>query len=174
MINKFKFDAVTAMKQITNKEYEEWQKYKAEKAKGHVLLPDTVRFICEANGYERFFLVNHLIGGPEKQFFYFILGKRRCSAFFAFKLVIALPDDLPVGIVAVPDLWTVPAATVGALDLAGENADRTQAVLALLAGSHQRLDHLEGFRRYDGFVVVTHIVLWDLALVHKGMLITKN
>ena len=33
------------MKQITNKEYEEWQKYKAEKAKGHVLLPDTVRFI---------------------------------------------------------------------------------------------------------------------------------
>ena len=40
------------MKQITNKEYEEWQKYKAEKAKGHVLLPDTVRFICEANGYD--------------------------------------------------------------------------------------------------------------------------
>ena len=38
------------MKQITNKEFEEWQKYKAEKAKGHVLLPDTVRFICEANG----------------------------------------------------------------------------------------------------------------------------
>ena len=33
-------------------EYEEWQKYKAEKAKGHVLLPDTVRFICEANGYD--------------------------------------------------------------------------------------------------------------------------
>ena len=31
------------MKQITNKEYEEWQKYKAEKAKSHVLLPDTVR-----------------------------------------------------------------------------------------------------------------------------------
>ncbi len=40
------------MKQITNKEYEECQKYKAEKAKGHVLLPDTVRFICEANGYD--------------------------------------------------------------------------------------------------------------------------
>ena len=37
------------MKQITNKEYEEWQKYKVEKAKGHVLLPDSVRFICEAN-----------------------------------------------------------------------------------------------------------------------------
>ena len=32
------------MKQITNKEYEEWQKYKAEKAKGHVLLPDMAIF----------------------------------------------------------------------------------------------------------------------------------
>ncbi len=40
------------MKQITNKEYEEWQKCKAEKANGHILLPDTVRFICEANGYQ--------------------------------------------------------------------------------------------------------------------------
>ena len=40
------------MKQITNKEYEEWKKYKAEKAKGHVLLPDTARFICEANDYD--------------------------------------------------------------------------------------------------------------------------
>lgn len=33
------------MKQITNKDYEEWQKYKSKKAKGHVLLPDTVRFM---------------------------------------------------------------------------------------------------------------------------------
>ena len=40
------------IKQITNKEYEEGQKYKAEKVKGYVLLPDTVRFICEANGYD--------------------------------------------------------------------------------------------------------------------------
>ena len=52
LICKHWFDEVTAMKQITNKEYEEWQKYKAEKAKGHVLLPDTVRFICEANGFD--------------------------------------------------------------------------------------------------------------------------
>jgi hypothetical protein len=52
LIDKFQFNEVPAMKQITNKEYEEWQKYKAEKAKGHVLLPDTVRFICEANGYD--------------------------------------------------------------------------------------------------------------------------
>ena len=50
--DKFLSDEMPTMKQITNKEYEEWQKYKAEKAKGHVLLPDTVRFICEANGYD--------------------------------------------------------------------------------------------------------------------------
>ena len=99
------------MKQITNKEYEEWQKYKAEKAKGHVLLPDTVRFISYKNDSNRdyfiklfthlkqhklFLLVDHLIGGPEEQFFYFILGERRCGTFLTFKLVIALPDDLPV------------------------------------------------------------------------------
>ena len=40
------------MKQITNKEYEEWQKYKEEKAKGHILMPDTLRFICAANDYD--------------------------------------------------------------------------------------------------------------------------
>lgn len=35
------------MKQITK-----WQNYKAEKAKSHVLLPDTIRFICGVNGYD--------------------------------------------------------------------------------------------------------------------------
>lgn len=49
------------MKQITNKEYEEWQKCKAEKAKGHVLLPDTVRFICEANGYDAEKIGHHFL-----------------------------------------------------------------------------------------------------------------
>ena len=49
------------MKQITNKEYEEWQKCKAEKAKGRVLLPDTVRFICEANGYDAEMIGHHFL-----------------------------------------------------------------------------------------------------------------
>ena len=40
------------MKPITNKEYEEWLKYKAENAKGHILLLETAQFICEANGYD--------------------------------------------------------------------------------------------------------------------------
>lgn len=40
------------MKQITNKDYEEWLKYKEAKAKGHILMPDTIRFICAANNYD--------------------------------------------------------------------------------------------------------------------------
>ena len=44
--DKLLSDEMPTMKQITNTEYE------VEKAKGHVLLPDTVRFICEANGYD--------------------------------------------------------------------------------------------------------------------------
>ena len=39
------------MKQITNREYEDWQKYKQEKSNGRVLLPETVRLICAANDY---------------------------------------------------------------------------------------------------------------------------
>ena len=49
------------MKQITNKEYEEWQKYKEEKAKGHILLPDTIRFICGANDMAREKIGRHFL-----------------------------------------------------------------------------------------------------------------
>lgn len=37
------------MKQLTNKEYDEWQKYKTERSKGRIITSDTIRFICEAN-----------------------------------------------------------------------------------------------------------------------------
>ena len=40
------------MKQITNKEYDEFQQYKREKAQGKILMPDGLRFIIEANGYD--------------------------------------------------------------------------------------------------------------------------
>lgn len=40
------------MKQITNKEYEEFQKYKNDKQNGCILAPDTLRFIIEANDYD--------------------------------------------------------------------------------------------------------------------------
>lgn len=39
------------MKQISNKEYEEFQKYKSDKLNGRILAPDTLRFIIEANDY---------------------------------------------------------------------------------------------------------------------------
>ena len=40
------------MKTITNREYAEWQKYKQEKSHGHILSPDTLRMIIEANDYD--------------------------------------------------------------------------------------------------------------------------
>ena len=40
------------MKQITNKEYEEFQKYKEDKLYGRVLTPDGLRLICAAENYE--------------------------------------------------------------------------------------------------------------------------
>ena len=49
------------MKQITNKEYEEWQKYKAEKANGHILMAYTVRFNCAANDYDPVKIGQHFL-----------------------------------------------------------------------------------------------------------------
>lgn len=40
------------MKQITNKEYEEFQKYKEDKLYGRVLTSDGLRLICVAENYE--------------------------------------------------------------------------------------------------------------------------
>ena len=40
------------MKQITNKEYEEFQKYKEDKLYGRVLTSDGLRLICAAENYE--------------------------------------------------------------------------------------------------------------------------
>ena len=40
------------MKTISNKEYEEFQKYKIDKLYGRVITPDGLRFIIEANEYD--------------------------------------------------------------------------------------------------------------------------
>lgn len=40
------------MKSISNKEYEEFQKYKSDKLSGHIITPDGLRFIIEANEYD--------------------------------------------------------------------------------------------------------------------------
>lgn len=39
------------MKQITDKEYQEWQKYKKDKLHGRLITSDFIRMICEANEY---------------------------------------------------------------------------------------------------------------------------
>ena len=79
--------------------------------------------------------------------------------------MVALPDDLPVGVVAVPDLRPVPAAAIAALNLTGKNADRALAVPALFAGGHQGLHHLEGLWIDNGLMIILDIVLRDFALI---------
>ena len=69
-----------------------------------------------------------------------------------------------------PHLRAVPATAVGALDPAGENADAAPAVGAWTPCHHKGLYHLEGFPVDDGFVVVSYIVLRDLALVNLFLL----
>ncbi len=54
-----------------------------------------------------------------------VLGELWYTALPTFKLLIAIPNDLPVSVVAVPDLWSIPTEAVGALDLAKEHADQT-------------------------------------------------
>lgn len=40
------------MHQISNREYEEYQKYRLAKSSGKILTPDGLRSICEAYGYD--------------------------------------------------------------------------------------------------------------------------
>lgn len=40
------------MKQISNKEYEEYQKYLRDKSNGRILTPDGLRMICSAYEYD--------------------------------------------------------------------------------------------------------------------------
>ena len=40
------------MKKITDKEYEEFQKYKTDVIKGKILTPDGIRLIIKANDYD--------------------------------------------------------------------------------------------------------------------------
>ena len=49
------------MKKITEKEYEEYQQYLADKRHGKILTPDGLRFICEANGYDPEKIGKHLL-----------------------------------------------------------------------------------------------------------------
>ena len=46
------------MKQLTNKEYEEYQKYKEDKLYGRLLTSDGLRLICAAENYDQRLLVS--------------------------------------------------------------------------------------------------------------------
>lgn len=43
---------VTKMKQINNKQYEEYQQFLKERSEGRILTPEGLRFICEAYDYD--------------------------------------------------------------------------------------------------------------------------
>ena len=49
------------MKQIKNSEYEESQKYLRDKNNGHILTPDGLRFICQANNYDPEKIGRHML-----------------------------------------------------------------------------------------------------------------
>lgn len=49
------------MKSITNAEYEEYQKYKRQKLRGHILTPDGLRFIVESYDGDAEKIGNHFL-----------------------------------------------------------------------------------------------------------------
>lgn len=40
------------MKQLSNKEYARYEDYKRAKSKGQILMPNTVRMVCESYNYD--------------------------------------------------------------------------------------------------------------------------
>ena len=49
------------MKQISDKEYHDFQKYTQDKRNGHILTPDGLRFICEANNFDAEAIGRHFL-----------------------------------------------------------------------------------------------------------------
>jgi hypothetical protein len=49
------------MKSISNKEYEEFQKYKTAKIKGQIITPEFLESLCESFNYDPYKLGKHLI-----------------------------------------------------------------------------------------------------------------
>ena len=43
---------MVSLKQISNKEYEDWRQYQYDKINGRILQPDTIRFICESYDFD--------------------------------------------------------------------------------------------------------------------------
>ncbi len=68
-----------------------------------------------------------------------------------------------------PELGAVPAAAVSAFYFAGEDVDSAVPVFPGNPASHLTLNHLEGLRINDGFVIPFDIVLRNLAFVGLGL-----
>lgn len=49
------------MKQLTEKEYQDFQRYKKDKLHGRILTPDGLRFICEANNFDTEAIGRHFL-----------------------------------------------------------------------------------------------------------------
>ncbi|MGN0362660.1 MAG: hypothetical protein ACI4ET_07455 [Bilifractor sp.] len=49
------------MKQISNKEYEEYQKYLRDRINGRILTPNGLRFICATNNYDPEKIGRHML-----------------------------------------------------------------------------------------------------------------
>lgn len=49
------------MKQVTNKEYEKFQKYKKDVESGRVLTPDGLEFLCSAFEYDAEKIGRHML-----------------------------------------------------------------------------------------------------------------
>lgn len=120
----------------------------------------------ELEGFEDGFLVGEgLVCGAHESVLNLVVGQMRRGAFLAVVFVIALPDDFPVFVRALPDLGAVPAATLDAFDFAGEVVYAAVAVPARTAFLKLNLHLIENIRINDGLMVALDVVLRNLALV---------
>ena len=110
-----------------------------------------------------------LVYHPDKRGLDLILGQVRClAAGLVFELVIALPDNPAVFVVAVPDLRAVPSAAAAAADLPGEYGG--PAVFRIAGSLGENILHQRKLLwRDDGRVAVFHIVLRDGAVIGHGL-----
>ena len=80
-------------------------------------------------------------------------------------LVVAAPDGPLVLAVGMPDLGTIPAPALAALDLGGKGMHSAVILFAFTTPLYLALNHLEHVRMDDGFVVPLNVVLRNLTLI---------
>lgn len=106
-----------------------------------------------------------LVCRPHEHHLNLVVGQVWRGALLAVVFVIALPDDFPVFVRAVPDLGAVPAAALAAFDFAGEVVDTAVAVPARTAFLKLNLHLVKNIRINDGLMFTLDVVLRNLAFV---------